>query len=553
MLLLCTKEKSQMKQIHFSIIIFAAFFCSCNKRKADIIIHNATIYTLDSVFSKASCMVIKDGKIIGLGQKEVLENYTANEYVDAAGKYIYPGFIDAHCHFYNYGVDLQKLDLTGTTSYAEVLERAVAYEKTSATEWITGRGWDQNDWEQKEFPTKEKLDELFPHKPVLLTRIDGHAALANEEALKRAGVNLHTKIEGGVIEKRSGNLSGILIDNAVDLVAKAIPELKKEEKIKALLTAEKNCLAVGLTTIDDAGLDKEIIELIDELQKSGELNMRIYAMISANENNFKYYLNKGTVKTPSLHVCSFKFYGDGALGSRGACLLKPYSDKPGEQGFLLNNIGYYKKYAQLLYQRGFQMNTHCIGDSSNRLMLDIYGEVLKGKNDLRWRIEHAQVVDKMDVEKFQKFSVIPSVQPTHATSDMYWAEKRVGAERIASAYAYKDLLKQMNLLAAGSDFPVEHINPLYGFYAAIARKDLKGYPEKGFQTDNALSREEALKAMTIWAAFANFEEQEKGSLEPGKLADFVITDKDIMKEDQEVIPAIKVIQTYINGKKVYGN
>ena len=458
---------------------------------------------------------------------------------------------------------MQKVDLVDTKSFDEVIQRVVAFSKTNKSEWIIGRGWDQNDWTNKEFPDKIKLDSLFPNTPVFLIRVDGHAALLNSEALRRAGITNETRVDGGIVEHYKeglsvknelssvNNLTGILVDNAVDLVTSKIPSASKPEAIAALLDAQKNCFAAGLTTVDDAGIEKQVVELMDELQKNNELKMRVYAMLTDNKENLDYYLEHGKYKTERLNVCSFKFYGDGALGSRGACLLQPYSDKPKQQGFLLNKPGYFVEMAKKMYEKGFQMNTHCIGDSSDRFLLDVYGHTLQGTNDRRWRIEHAQVINQNDFKKFHDYSVIPSVQTTHATSDMYWAKDRLGEERVKGAYAYKDLLNSFGMVALGTDFPVENISPMYTFYAAVARKDLKGFPEGGFQMENALTREETLKGMTIEAAYSNFEEKEKGSIEKGKFADFIILDKDIMKVNIDEVPNTKVIYTFVNGEKVY--
>ena len=391
---------------------------------------------------------------------------------------------------------------------------------------------------------------MFPF-PVLLTRIDGHAAIANREALRMAGITKDTKVEGGEVILKEGYPTGVLIDNAIDLVSSKIPAQTKEQFKDALKKAEQNCFAVGLTTIDDCGLDFETIEGIKTMQDAGELKMRLYIMFSDKEENFDYAEKKGMIKTNRLNVRAFKVYGDGALGSRGACLLQPYSDKPGHSGFLLSKPEHFDSVAQWLSQKGFQMCTHAIGDSGNRIILTIYAKYLKGKNDLRWRIEHAQVVNQNDFNLFGANSIIPSVQPTHATSDMYWAGDRLGSERVKGAYAYKQLLQQNGWIALGTDFPVEDISPFKTFYAAVVRKDAKGWPDAGYQMENALTREEALKGMTIWAARSNFEEKEKGSLEAGKLADFVILDKDIMKTPDSELLQVNVLNTFVGGEKVY--
>lgn len=538
-----------------SLTIMTALVSCIQTKQADLIIHNAIIYTVDSTFATAEAMAVKDGNIIAIGtEQEITNEYVAEETIDVGKMPVYPGFIDAHCHFLGYGLGLQQVDLKGTKSFKEVIEKMVEFSETAPSKWLTGRGWNQNDWEIKEFPNKSTLDSLFPDRPVLIRRIDGHAGLANSEALKRAGISLETSVYGGSVEVKEGKLTGILIDNAMELVRKTIPPDSEAQKIKALLDAQQRCFAVGLTTVDDAGLEKDEVELIDQLQKNGKLKMKVYAMLTDSADNFDYYLETGPYKTERLNVRSFKFYGDGALGSRGACLLEPYSDILEQEyfGFLLNKKEYFQSYAQKLYNKGFQMNTHCIGDSANRLLLDVYGEVLKQDNDKRWRIEHAQVLNKNDFEKFKTHRIIPSVQPTHATSDMYWAEDRLGAKRVKGAYAYKDLLEQFGMIALGTDFPVEDISPINTFYAVVFRKDAKDFPESGYQVENALSREQALRGMTIWAAFSNFEENEKGSLEAGKAADFVILSNDLMKTAEEDIRNIEVIATYINGEKVFG-
>ena len=543
-----------MKASVFLWILIYFFAASCTSQtKVDLLVYNATIYVVDSSFTTVDALVIKDGRIEATGKANELEKkYDAREKLDAGGKYIYPGFIDAHAHFVSYGTSLQTADLTGTTSWDEILTRLRDFEKKLAPEqWLIGRGWDQNDWQTREFPNNQKLNELFPGRPVLLSRVDGHAAIANQHALQLANVQPGRSITGGEIETSNGVLTGILIDNAIDLVSSKIPLLNKEQVKKAILDAQSNCFAAGLTTIDDCGLDFSSVELIKEMQAANDLKMRLYIMLSDDKKNFDYLEKNGIIKTDRLNVRSFKVYGDGALGSRGACLLQPYNDRPGYSGFLLSNPAHFDSVANWISQRGFQMCTHAIGDSGNRTMLNVYGKYLKDKNDLRWRIEHAQVVNQNDFRLFGKFSIIPSVQPTHATSDMYWAGDRLGPERVKGAYAYQQLLEQNGWLPLGTDFPVEDISPFKTFYAAVIRKDAKGWPADGYQVENALTREQALRGMTIWAAKSNFEEGEKGSLEPGKFADFVILDKDIMKAPATELLTIQVLKTFIHGEAVF--
>ena len=540
-----------MKNCLLALIIISFFSCS-SKEKIDLLIFNATIYTVDSSFSTAEAMVVKDGKIVATGKTADLEKkYDSKEKLDAGGKFIYPGFIDAHAHFTGYGLSLQTVNLMGTNSWEEVIEKVKTFAATNAEGWITGRGWDQNDWATKDFPTNLRLNELFPDRPVLLRRVDGHAAIANQKAMDLAGIKAGDTLTGGEIEEMEGTLTGLLIDNAVGLVAAKIPDATKEQFKNALQAAEKNCFAVGLTTIDDCGLSFGSVDQIKALQNNGELKMRLYVMLSDDKENFAYLEKNGTIKTDRLTVRSIKVYADGALGSRGACLLQPYNDKPNWSGFLLSSPAHFDSVANYISQKGWQMCTHAIGDSGNRTILNIYAKYLKGKNDLRWRIEHAQVVNENDFNLFGANSIVPSVQPTHATSDMYWAGDRVGSDRVKGAYAYKQLLQQNGWIPLGTDFPVEDISTFKTFYAAVVRKDAKGWPATGYQMENGLSREETLRGMTIWAAKSNFEEKEKGSLEKGKFADFVILDSDIMKEAPEKILEIKVIKTFLGGEKVY--
>jgi len=541
-----------MKSFLYALVALA-FFSSCSKKEqADLIVYNARVYTVNSTFDTVQALAVKDGKILAVGRSdEIKKQFKGTEEIDAEGKTVYPGFIDAHAHFYGYGQSLQTADLRETKSWAEVLQRLADFAKTHPNGWLIGNGWDQNDWEDKAFPTNEKLTALFPGRPVFLTRIDGHAAIANQKAFDDAGIKNAQQLTGGDMLTQNGKLTGVLIDNAVGLVESKIPEPDAKLAEKIFMDAQKNCFAAGLTTIDDCGLPFQAVDFIEKLQKESKLKMRLYVMLSDAPQNYDYLFKRGAIKTDRLNVRAFKVYADGALGSRGACLLKPYTDVPEKTGFLLSDQKHFEEVAIKIAEHNFQMCTHAIGDSANRVMLKIYNKILKGKNDKRWRIEHAQVVNANDFDLFGQASIVPSVQPTHATSDMYWAGQRLGAERLKGAYAYKQLIKQNGWIPLGTDFPVENINPLLTFYAATVREDAKGFPKGGFQIENALRPEEALKGMTIWAAKANFEENEKGSLEKGKLADFVILDNDILKSSPQNILKTKVLKTYLNGEKVY--
>jgi predicted amidohydrolase YtcJ len=543
-----------MKPPFFFAIIPAAFLFSCNtKQQADLILYHGKVYTVDSAFGKAEAFAVKDGKILATGTDENIRgNYTAPQIVDADGKAIYPGFIDAHAHFVRYGQSLFTAALYGSASFEEVVQRVKQFADAHPGQaWILGRGWDQNKFPGKAFPDNTLLNKLFPSTPVVLARVDGHALIANARALELAGVKPGKTLEGGTVETKNGKLTGILIDNAQHLVNSKVPEPSAADWNTMLDAGQKNCFAQGLTTVTDCGLDRVDVERLDSLQRAGKLKMRVYVMLSDNTDNLSYYLPKGPYKTDLLYVKGVKAYADGALGSRGACLLKPYDDKPGWQGFLLRSPAHYDSLAAAVAGTDFQLCTHAIGDSANRIILQIYNKYLKGKNEKRWRIEHAQVIDPADLSLFAQGSVIPSVQPTHATSDMYWAGERLGPVRIKGAYAFKQLLQQNGWIPLGTDFPVEDISPFKTFLAAVFRVDAKGYPAGGFQQENALTREEAIRGMTIWAAKADCLEKEIGSLEPGKKADFVILDKDLMEIPAAAILLTKTVSTYSSGVKVF--
>ena len=520
---------------------------SCNqKTPVDLIVHNANVYTVDGDFSKAQAFAVKDGKFVAVGDEAtIMGQYSAKETIDAQGDAVYPGFMDGHSHFTGYGENLIRwADLKGSRSYDEIIERLKVHDSLYPSEWLLGRGWDQNLWEVAEFPDNERLAEAFPEKKVLLTRVDGHAVLVSKEVLDLAGINENTKMDGGMAIVKDGRCTGVLLDNLADAAKALVPKMETELRVQALLKAQENCMAVGLTSVTDAGQDIATINLIDSLQQAGQLKMHVNAMVNPDDETMDYFMNQGVIDKERLTVRSVKIYADGALGSRGAKLLEPYTDDPTNDGLILESDDFYSHVCQKAYDAGYQVCCHAIGDGGVHHILDIFSEYLKGKNDLRWRIEHSQTVSDADFQRFGEFSVIPSIQTTHCTSDMDWADERLG-ERIKNAYAYQQLLQQNGWVINGTDFPIEDISPIYTFYAAVARKHLDGTPAEGFQMENALTREQALRSITIWVAKGCFLEARKGSIEVGKDADFVILDRDIMTVEERAIPEAKVKMCYI--------
>jgi len=533
--------------------LLSLVLASCyHSQEADLVVHNARIRSMDEAGTVYQAMAIRDGRIVELGpERQILNRYAAKGTVDAAGQVVLPGFIDGHCHFFGYGLNKQKVDLTGTTWWNEVVERTVAFAEAHPGDgWIIGRGWDQNDWPMQVLPDNALLNARFPDRPVLLQRIDGHAAMVNQAAMDRVGLDPKKSIEGGLMMMKDGKPTGLLMDNAVAVFQTIFDEADEATKRKALLDAQADCFGVGLTMVCDAGLDAGTIDLIRTMQREGQLKMRVYAMVADAPENLAHFEKSGPINEERLTVRSVKVYADGALGSRGALLKQPYTDEPGHHGLQLATREHFLEVARWCKAHGFQMNTHCIGDSANALLLGVYGEVLGGTNDLRWRIEHAQVVSPEDRSAFATYSIIPSVQPTHATSDGPWAGKRLGPEREPHAYAYEDLRKTMGLLALGTDFPVEGIDPLATFRAAVYRRNADGEPKEGYQPANALTAESALRGMTIWNAISTFTEKQLGSLEPGKYADFVV-----LNGDPEALGSssdrIRVTATYVAGERVH--
>jgi len=538
-------EKNNMPKLSF--ILVTLFLFSCSKQARIDLYVNGNFYTANDQLPTASAVAVSEGKILGVGDEGTLKSqFDIDNTIDLEGQTVVPGLIDAHCHFLNFGFQEQQVDLVGTSSFEEVVQRIIVFQEKHKMDYIMGRGWDQNDWVDQKFPQKTILDKLFPDTPIALSRIDGHALLCNQAALDLGGVTKDSHMEGGTVVLDQGMPTGVLIDNAERLVMNHWPKPTRQERINALLAAEAACVALGLTTVDDAGLDREDIELIDSLQRAGDLKIRVYAMASATPDNLNYYLNRSIVKTDRLHMRSFKYYLDGALGSRGALLRAPYSDAPHTHGLPVNSIEHFKATAKRIAASDYQMNTHAIGDSANHVVLNTYRALLNGQHDRRWRIEHAQVLSLEDFSSFD--NIMPSVQPTHATSDMYWAEERLGSDRMQGAYALNSLLEVNGRIALGTDFPVEGVSPFLTFYAATSRQDLDGYPAGKFKAEEALSRKDALFGMTIWAAYANFEADEKGSLEVGKMADFIVLDQDIMTIPLDRISKTNVLQTYISGE-----
>ncbi len=531
------------------ILLTCTFLFSCGSKKEEVetLIVNAKIYSVDSSFTTYEAMAIKAGKIVALGTKEELEaKFNATKTIDYAGKFIYPGFHDAHCHFYGFGLTLSKVDLTGCKSPEELVDRVVEHAAKHNSNWIQGRGWDQNLFPGKQYPDNKRLNELFPNRPIILKRVDGHAALVNKYTLELAGITADTKIAGGEIFFDQG----VLVDQAVDIVEQIIDKESRAEQIEGLKKSQAIALSYGLTSVSDAGLPADVVKLIDSLQKADVLKIRVYAMLNPDSASLTQFIQNGPYLTDRLTVRSVKAYGDGALGSRGAFLLSPYHDRPETRGFSLYDSTFYANWAKTCFENGYQLNTHCIGDAANRMMLSIYANTLPLNNDLRWRIEHAQVVHPDDRAKFKEFGIIPSVQPTHATSDMPWAGERLG-DRITYAYPYQDLLKMRGVIAIGSDYPVEDVNPLFGFYAGISRKDKTGAPKAGFLPEQALTRQQALQGMTVWAAYSQFEETFKGSLKVGMQADFVVMEQDLMTMPELEIPKAKVLETWIAGETLF--
>ena len=535
--------------------------------RADLVLVNGKIYTVDNARPVASALATRGGRVLFVGSDAEARMLTTGptRVIDLNGATVVPGFVDAHAHLLGLGNNLRRANLAGSASYDEVIERVKAFAKNvKPGEWILGRGWDQTRWSNKEFPGHAALSSAFPNNPVVLKRVDGHALLANAKAMELARVSASTvDPEGGrILRLASGAPAGVFVDNAQSLIERAIPVSTRADTRTAILAAIAECNRMGLTGIHDAGESAATIAIFEELARAGNYNLRNYVMLSdpgepgspaALRNP---YLRRGpqtALYDGHLWIRSIKLYADGALGSRGAALLAPYADEPANSGLLVSRPEHLRAWALTALRSGFQVNVHAIGDRGNRIVLDAFQSALRAapKADHRFRIEHAQVLSPEDIPRFAKLGVIPSMQPTHQTSDMRWAETRVGAQRIRGAYAWRSLLNTGVIIPSGTDFPVEDVNPLLTFHAAVTRQDPNGWPAGGWYPEQKMTREEALQSMTIWPAFAGFQERVLGSLTPGKYADFVVLDRDIMQIPDSAILSTRILSTWIGGTRVY--
>jgi hypothetical protein len=528
---------------------------------ADLIVVNARIYTADATRPVVQALAIRGGRIAFAGNRAGAEALAGprTERLDLGGRTVIPGMVDAHVHLLGLGQSLRIVDLTGTTSYDEVIARVVARAKTAEPgEWIRGRGWDQNDWAVTEFPTHEPLSRAVPNNPVYLTRVDGHAALVNAKALELAGVTAGTADPDGgrFIRDPDGDPTGVLIDHAQGIVSRVVPAGSRDETGAATLAAIAEMNRWGLTGVHDAGVSSDVIAVYEELAGAGQYNVRNYVMVRGDEAALDRLMARGpraALYEGRLWIRSIKITADGALGSRGAALLEDYSDEPGNRGLITADSGYMRRVAAKALRSGFQLNVHAIGDRANRQVLDLFADALQEvpTADHRFRIEHAQILSYQDIPRFAELGVIPSMQGSHQTSDMYWVPNRIGWNRSQGTYAWRSLLNTGVVIPNGSDMPVEAVNPLISFHAFVTRQDANGYPAGGWFPAEKTTRQEALLSMTLWPAYAAFMEDVSGSLTPGKYADFVVLDQDIMTVAESRILATQVQMTVLGGRTVY--
>lgn len=531
------------------------------RETADLVLVNGRVHTVDPVRPFTTALAVRDGKILFVGSDTEARALVraGTRVVDLGGMTVLPGLVDAHAHLLGLGRALRNVQLAGAESYDEVIRRVMQRAReVKAGEWIIGRGWDQNRWPVKEFPTHEALSRAVPSNPVVLTRIDGHALLANAAAMRIADVNASTKDPDGgrVLRLPDGSPSGVFIDNAKGLVERSIPRESREDRRRAILAAAAEANRWGLVGVHDAGESRAAIDELETIAREGRLTIRAYVMIADDSAAIAHYTARGPVMglyDGRIWIRSIKLYADGALGSRGAALLEPYSDDPGNRGLLVSQPAHLQRVAELALRRGFQVNIHAIGDRGNRIALDAFAAALKTvpRADHRFRIEHAQVISPADIPRFAALGVIPSMQSSHQTSDMRWAEARLGRERVRGAYAWRSLLNTGVVIPNGTDFPIEEVSPFITFHSAVTRQDSSGWPAGGWYPAEKMTRDEALESMTIWPAFAAFQENVTGSLTPGKYADFVILDRDMMTVPETEILSTRVLATYLGGRVVY--
>lgn len=540
-----------MKFFTFSyILISLVVLPSCMKgKKVDLVLHNARIHCLDDGNHIVQAMAIKNGKILEIGpDRQIMNKYQADEFIDCAGKDVLPGITDAHGHMLYYAKQKLRLDLNSCKSYEELLVRAEKYQENGNKKFIVGAGWDQSLWRETDLPNNKKLNDLFPNIPVCLYRVDGHSALVNDCLLKKIK-KLPTSVDGGQIVFENGIATGMLIDNAMNLVEPYLPKNSQSEIKKAILEIQEELLAFGVTGVHEAGVSSDEIKILKDLVDNESLKLNVYAMLLDSKRNREFAVKHGIYQHKNLSIRSFKMFVDGALGSRGALLKNDYEDQLNHRGVQMSSIKEMQDLSNLCIQLNYQLNSHCIGDSANALVLNLYQQVFEVKKDHRWRIEHAQVIDPKDFKLFSKYAVFPSVQPIHAIDDSKWAEKRLGKKRLNGAYAYRSLIEQFGMLALGTDFPIASLNPFLNLFAANKRKGIDNLPLNGFEINQSLSFEQALKGMTIWACFAAFDENKRGSIEIGKEATFVVLKKPLV-EQNEFLDNYAFF-TFIKGKKVY--
>ncbi|MBX3174441.1 MAG: amidohydrolase family protein [Gemmatimonadaceae bacterium] len=528
---------------------------------ADLVITNARIYTADQSRPVVDAIAVRGGRVVFAGNAAGAKALTgaSTRTIDLGGRTVIPGMTDAHAHVAGLGERLRNVDLMETRSYEEVIARVVDRARTTPKgEWILGRGWDQNDWGDTRWPLHEALTRAVPDHPVMLTRVDGHAGLANAAAMRLANLTSSTASPTGgeIIKDERGAPTGVLIDNAQGLIRRVIPAATPAQVKENVRAAIAEMHRWGLTGVHDAGASAGVLAAYEELGREGALNIRLYAMISDHAPTIEAWFRRGPMvagHNGMLWVRSVKLYQDGALGSRGAALLEPYSDDPRTNGLLVSRTEHIQEVSGRALAAGFQVNTHAIGDRGNRLVLDAYEAALAARPtaDHRFRVEHAQILHSDDIPRFAKLGVIPSMQASHQTSDMYWAGTRLGETRLRGAYAWRSLLATNVVIPNGSDFPVEYVNPLISFNASVARQDAAGWPAGGWFPEQRMTREEALLSMSLWPAYAAFQEAELGSLTPGKRADFVVLDQDIMRVPTEMILQTHVLSTWVGGAMVY--